>query len=113
MTANAMQQDKERCEAAGMNGHVAKPIKPDDLFRTLLKWIKPKQSAAPKAEGKSRDKHPAPQDEISLPVIEGLDVELGLRRVLGKRPFYLSMLQKYVSNQQATPTSAIRNDHRP
>ncbi|MCK9199600.1 MAG: PAS domain S-box protein [Gallionella sp.] len=104
MTANAMQQDKERCEAAGMNGHVAKPIEPDDLFRTLLKWVKPTQFVPAKAEEKIQDRHHAPKDEISLPVIEGLDVELGLRRVLGKRPLYLSMLQKYVSNQQATPT---------
>ena len=28
MTANAMLQDKERCFAAGMNDHIAKPIDP-------------------------------------------------------------------------------------
>jgi CheY-like chemotaxis protein len=36
MTANAMQADKERCIAAGMNGYVSKPINPEDLWRALL-----------------------------------------------------------------------------
>jgi two-component system sensor histidine kinase/response regulator len=32
--------------------------------------------------------------------IEGLDVANGLRRVLGKRPLYLSMLRKFIAGQQ-------------
>jgi PAS domain S-box-containing protein len=47
MTANAMQVDRDRCLAAGMNDHVAKPIEPEDLWKTLLKWIKPKPPSAP------------------------------------------------------------------
>jgi two-component system sensor histidine kinase/response regulator len=39
MTANAMQQDREKCANAGMNDHIAKPIDPDELFNKLLKWI--------------------------------------------------------------------------
>jgi CheY-like chemotaxis protein len=39
MTANGIQQDGERCLAAGMNGHIAKPIDPDELFRALMRWI--------------------------------------------------------------------------
>jgi two-component system sensor histidine kinase/response regulator len=38
MTANAMPQDRERCLAAGMNDHVAKPIEPALLWQTLLRW---------------------------------------------------------------------------
>jgi HPt (histidine-containing phosphotransfer) domain-containing protein len=34
--------------------------------------------------------------------IPGLDVESGLRRVLGKRALYLSMLQKFVAGQRDT-----------
>ncbi|WP_170873053.1 hybrid sensor histidine kinase/response regulator [Azonexus hydrophilus] len=39
MTANAFEEDRQRCLAAGMNEHVSKPVDPDMLFETLLKWL--------------------------------------------------------------------------
>ncbi len=39
LTANAFQEDRERCLAAGMNDHIAKPIDPDRLIETLLHWL--------------------------------------------------------------------------
>lgn len=44
MTANTMQADRERCIEAGMNDYVAKPIEPDELWKALLKWIKPRRA---------------------------------------------------------------------
>jgi len=38
MTANAMQGDRERCLAVGMDDHVPKPITGDALARTLSRW---------------------------------------------------------------------------
>jgi two-component system, sensor histidine kinase and response regulator len=35
LTAHAMQGDKERCLAAGMDGYVSKPVKLDDLFSVI------------------------------------------------------------------------------
>ncbi|CAA7616112.1 Sensor protein barA [Magnetospirillum sp. LM-5] len=49
MTANAMQVDKDRCLDAGMNDHIAKPIDPDSMFATLLKWRGPAIAAKPAA----------------------------------------------------------------
>ena len=40
MTANAMTGDRERCIAAGMNDHIPKPIDPDELRRTLARWLR-------------------------------------------------------------------------
>ena len=39
MTANAMQGDRERCLAAGMDDYVAKPIRPKDLQTVLDAWL--------------------------------------------------------------------------
>ena len=39
MTANAMEGDRERCIAAGMNDYIAKPIRADDLFSLLQQHV--------------------------------------------------------------------------
>jgi CheY-like chemotaxis protein len=41
MTANAMAGDREKVLAVGMNDHIAKPIRVDDLYATLARWIRP------------------------------------------------------------------------
>ncbi|NVO08042.1 MAG: response regulator, partial [Rhodoferax sp.] len=45
MTANVMDSDRQRCQEAGMNDFVAKPIEPDELFRVLVRWIAPRAAA--------------------------------------------------------------------
>ena len=39
MTANAFENDKKACLDAGMNDFVGKPVDPQNLFSTLLKWL--------------------------------------------------------------------------
>ena len=41
MTANVMQEDRQRCLEAGMNDFVTKPVDPDQLLAVLLKWVRP------------------------------------------------------------------------
>jgi len=113
MTANAMRTDQERCLAAGMNDYVTKPIDPDHLFRFLLKWIAPGHRRAERQSAMS-----VPRDDglaLDLSVIDGLDVVMGLRRVLGKRPHYHKLLHAFIHNQGAIVAeleSALRTGDR-
>jgi CheY-like chemotaxis protein len=39
LTAYAMEEERMRCLAAGMNDHLTKPVDPRGLERTLDHWI--------------------------------------------------------------------------
>ena len=106
MTANAMQQDRERCLQAGMNDFIAKPIEPDQLWSMLSRWVKPNLagSAARQQDGAVLPAEPAQgaaSDALELPVdIEGLDVRAGLRRLLGKTSTYVALLHQFVQKHK-------------
>ena len=39
MTASAFDDDRAACLAAGMDDHIGKPVDPDVLYETLLRWL--------------------------------------------------------------------------
>jgi two-component system sensor histidine kinase/response regulator len=97
MTAHAMAGDEQKSLDAGMNGHVTKPIDPEQLFATLLKWIKPLAERAAGQDPPVPDTPPAPdqaalgEDELpdSLP---GFNLTAGLQRLMGNKRLYRKLL---------------------
>jgi len=49
-TAHALAGERERCLAAGMNDHLAKPIDPEALYAMLRRWCQPSRVAKPTRE---------------------------------------------------------------
>ena len=46
LTGSTQQSDRERCQAAGMQDFLTKPIVPEALWQTLLRWIPPPTATA-------------------------------------------------------------------
>jgi CheY-like chemotaxis protein len=95
MTANATLEDRNQSIEAGMNEHIAKPIRPQLLFEALLKWIPYGDRDIPVTLGETS---PA-QDDLPLPEMPGIDVEGGLQRIGGNTRSYIRLLQKFSENQ--------------
>ncbi|WP_342423562.1 PAS domain S-box protein [Paenibacillus sp. FSL E2-0178] len=102
MTARTMQEERERSFAAGMNGHVAKPVDPDILFAKISRWT----SDVSREEQPDYDEreHGCPQEAQGTSGfrIEGIDTENGLRRVGNNEALYIQLLLKYSESQLDT-----------
>jgi CheY-like chemotaxis protein len=53
MTGNAMQGDREKCLAAGMDDYIVKPVRIDDLRATLERWGPPRTTNTHEPEKKA------------------------------------------------------------
>ncbi len=95
MTAHALVEERQRCLDAGMNDHVSKPIDPDNLFSTLMRWAKPR----PKQAVESQAAPINAADEVILPEIVGINLGDGLKRVAGNRRLYRDLLGQFAAKQ--------------
>jgi polar amino acid transport system substrate-binding protein len=97
MTANAMQGDREQCLKAGMNDYIAKPINPDVLYSTLLKWVKP---ARPQSASIGLIKKPIRHEDMrAIPGLDRLESGDALMRLGGDRNLYHRILTRFHESQ--------------
>ncbi len=100
MTASAMQGDREKCIASGMDDYVAKPVKPDELRDALLRFRR-----APDAT-----------IEVRRPFAPVLDKEC-LQDIGGGDPDFLQhLIDEYVRTVTARVDEmkiALESDNRP
>jgi two-component system sensor histidine kinase/response regulator len=101
MTANVQPADRQRCLDSGMNDFLAKPIEPDQLWQTLLKWIPARHAPMPMpaAVSSAGAVSPAPTFDPGIP---GIDSGPALRRMLGSTELYLATLRKFCKFQEHT-----------
>jgi signal transduction histidine kinase/DNA-binding response OmpR family regulator len=83
LTANAFAADVKACLDAGMNGHVRKPFRKEDLAIAIVAALNGEAAAAPKADAPIAP--PAAQDAVDWNSIEAIREDSGeamLRRLL-------------------------------
>jgi signal transduction histidine kinase/CheY-like chemotaxis protein len=102
MTAHALAEERQRCLDAGMNDHVSKPIDPDVLFSTMMRWAKPRPRLGIESQANllhTGTTQAKTTDETSLPEIAGINLADGLRRLAGNRRLYRDLLGQFVAKE--------------
>jgi CheY-like chemotaxis protein/HPt (histidine-containing phosphotransfer) domain-containing protein len=94
MTANVMAEDRARTVEADMNGHVAKPVDPADLYQALLEAIPEADYRANLAS--AAEVAPIAPAEAEVPplpdALPGLEIKAGLSRMANNRKLFLQLL---------------------
>ena len=97
MTANAMDEDRLRAIASGMNAHVAKPIDVDDMIATLTRLVPALAGAAGNgAAPPGATAAATPEVPASLP---GIDLAAALHRFGGDYGAFLALLKRFENSQ--------------
>jgi len=93
LTAHALAEERARCMAGGMIGHVAKPFEAEDLVRAILQARH--RPAAPLAVAP-----PLVHREPVAPAMPvALDLDAALRRCGGKTTLLHKLVQRFVNEQ--------------
>lgn len=99
MTANAFDEDRQHCFAAGMNDFISKPVDPRHFHAVLDKWLH--LGAAKVSSGVTAL---AGEDQLArLAGVEGLDIRLGMTITRNKADFYFRLLRMFVDRHAHDP----------
>jgi len=106
LTAHAMAGEREKCLESGMNDYLSKPIKPDDLYAVLAKWIKPGERSVPE----SKDQTPSGEGRDELPEeLPGINISEGLKNIGGKKKFFRKLLLEFYEDYRELATEITQS----
>ena len=89
-TTDRTPQDKALSEAAGMSGHLGKPIDVEHFYAVLMQYLSPEKGSAVR-EGSSEVQKPI--EDHPLPVFKWIDSEDALKRVMHNHTLYKKILR--------------------
>lgn len=100
MTANIFDDDRRACLDAGMNGFVAKPVEPGNLYSTLVNWLIETGQAAPAALTAATPDPSTPDEALRMRLenMDGIDVEVGLQNLSGDFDSYIKLLNQLITS---------------
>jgi CheY-like chemotaxis protein len=109
MTAAVMSEDRVRCEAAGMVDFVAKPVDPDDLVRSMRRWLPAGgaghaggAASAPAPRAHAGGVAATPANSLYAIKLPGFDPSAALRRMRGNEERLMQLLRTFCIQQRDT-----------
>ena len=98
-TANAMAGDREKCLAAGMNGYIAKPLRPGELEQAIEDWTGGMRAPGPPPVPSPAAAAPAtPAVPPAPPIAAAFDREDLLERVMGNQDLAYRIIRGFVED---------------
>ncbi|CAK8711743.1 MAG: PAS domain S-box-containing protein [Candidatus Electronema aureum] len=94
LTANVMTGDREKSKLAGMNGHIGKPFREEELLATLCRLLPPSRSSAFSEQSSAPVAAP-----VDFTALVGIDAEKGLANTMHDPDFYRRILLLFRQDQ--------------
>ncbi|MCI5142946.1 MAG: response regulator, partial [Candidatus Electrothrix sp. ATG1] len=102
LTANVMAGDREKSKKAGMNGHIGKPFREEEMFATMVRLIRPETSPSAEEEKQNKKetmKKTVEKEPLTLFGFAGIEAGKGMKNTMNDPEVYRQVLQLFRNDQ--------------